>query len=83
MNERQYLHHFISLVAIIIIGIILIVINYHGEEIPFLKVFVTLLIEIIYSLENVISKFIMNTKYYTPYIICATAGTLELILFII
>ena len=83
LNEKQYLHHFISLVAIIIIGIILIVINYHGEEIPFLKVFVTLLIEIIYSLENVISKFIMNTKYYTPYIICATAGTLELILFII
>ena len=83
LKEKAYIHHFFSLIGMIIIGIILTSINYYDSEVKFLEVFATLSIEIIYSLENVVCKYVMNTKYYTPYLICVSIGTLELIIFII
>ena len=49
LKTKVYSHHFISLTMIIIIGIILIIINYIDDNISFLEVLITLATEIIYG----------------------------------
>ena len=83
LKTKFYVHHFLSLIMIIIIGIVLIAINYYDNDITFFKVFITLLTEIFYCLENVICKFVMEIKFCSPYEVCFKLGFIELIIFII
>ena len=83
IKTKVYAHHFLSIIMIVIIGIILNVINYYGKEINFFQVFITLLTEIFYCLENVICKFVMETKFSPPYEVCFKVGFFELLVFII
>ena len=81
LKTKFYSHHFLSLIMILIIGISLIVINYYEGNITFLEVIITLLTEIFFSLENVICKYSMEVKFFSPYEICFYVGLFELIIF--
>ena len=81
LKTKIYAHHFFSLVMIIIIGIILISINYYNKEITFWHVIITLVTEIFFSLEFVFCKLTMDHKFSSPYEICMHIGFLELIIF--
>ena len=83
LKTKFYVHHFLSLIMIIIVGIILVAINYYDKDITFFKVFITLLTETFYCLENVVCKFVMEIKFCSPYEVCFKIGFLELLLFII
>ena len=81
LKIKVYKHHFFSLIMIIIIGIILNIINYYDNNVTFLHVFVTLMTEIFYCLENVICKLAFDVKFCTPYEVCFFVGLFELIIF--
>ena len=81
LKNKFYKHHFISLIIMSIIGIISIIINRYDKGVTFWQVLVTLIIETFYSLENVICKYAMETKFSSPYEICLFIGLFDLILF--
>ena len=81
LKTKAYKHHFISLIMIIIIGIILISINYYDQNVTYLHVLITLFTEIFYCIENVICKLALDIKFSNPYEICFYAGFFELIMF--
>ena len=83
LKTKAYLHQFFSIVIMVIIGIILIVINYYDKDANFMNVFITLIAEILYCLENVVAKRAMEVKFCSPYQICSIIGIIELIIFII
>ena len=83
LKTKVYSHNLVRLVVIIIVGIILIVINYYDKYVNFLKGFITLMTEIFYCLENNLAKLAMDAKYISPYQICFDIGVIELIIFII
>ena len=83
LKTKIYAHHLISLIMIIIIGIILIAINYYDKEVTIMKVIITLLTEIFYCLENVLCKLAMDVKFSSPYEVCMHVGLFELIIFTI
>ena len=81
LKNKFYSHHFLSLIMMSIIAIILNVINYHKKDVDFWEVADTLLIDIIFCLENVLCKYVMEIKFSSPYEICFFIGLFELIIF--
>ena len=81
LKTNVYAHHLVSLIIISILGIILIVLNYyHNKNADFWAIFATLLTEILFGLEIVIFKYIMKTKFSSPYEICFCVGFFEIII---
>ena len=66
---------------IIIIGIALIAININNDDNIFMKIIITLLTEILFSLEQVVCKLAVNIRYTSPYEVCFYAGFFELIIY--
>lgn len=62
---------------IIIIGIILISINYYDQNVTYLHVLITLFTEIFYCIENVICKLALDIKFSNPYEICFMLDSLN------
>ena len=81
LKEKFYAHHLVSLIFIMILGIILISFIYYNKEVNFWVIIVTLLTEILYSLEDVIFKYTMKKKFSSPYEICFFAGVFEIIIY--
>ena len=81
LKEKFYGHHLVSLIFIMILGIILISFIYFDKEFNMWGIIVTLLTEILYSLENVIFKYTMKTKFSSPYENCFIAGVFEIIMY--
>ena len=81
LKHKFYLHHFLSLSIISIIGIILNIINNYEERVSFLDVLLAMIGEIIYCLENVICKYVMQIKFFSPYEIGFYIGLFDLIFF--
>ena len=67
-----------SLSIISIIGIILNIINNYEERVSFLDVLLAMIGEIIYCLENVICKYVMQIKFFSPYEIGFYIGLFDL-----
>ena len=81
LKTKIYKHHLTSIIIICSIGIILISINSYDVNITFLHVFITLIIEIIFSLENILCKLAVDIKFSFPYEICLYVGILNLLVF--
>ena len=80
---KLHIHHLVSLVFIIIFGIVLNIIYFFqikAEIELFFKIINTLIIEIIFSLEIVVSKYAIEIKLCSPYEICLFEGIFEIAL---
>ena len=90
LKTKLYIHHFVSLIFIIIFGIGINVIHFLDREkssdFAFL-ILNTIVVEVIFSLEMVVAKYSMEYKFSSPYEICLVDGIfifiLNLILLII
>ena len=83
LKIKLYIHHLVSLVFIIIFGIVLNIIINLGINTNiniFIRIINTFIIEIIFSLEIVISKYVIEFKLCSPYEICLFEGIFELVL---
>ena len=80
LKSKIYSHHLFSLIMIIIIGIALIAININNDDNIFMKIIITLLTEILFSLEQVVCKLAVNIRYTSPYEVCFYVGFFELII---
>jgi hypothetical protein len=96
LKSKLYIHQYVSLIAMIIIGISLNIINLTNEESDnldnnknnnndigkiILNIGLVFLIEVIYSLINVINKYSMEYCYCVPYEISFYQGLFALIIF--
>ena len=83
LKTKTYAHHLISTIIIIVLGIVLIIINYYDNGITIFHIAITFLTEIFFCLEHVVCKLAMNTKNCSPYEICFYIGSFDLIIFTI
>ena len=84
LKTKIYIHQLIALIIMIILGIILITINYYDGEYDKLtgfdyKILLIIIIELIFSLNIVICKYSMEYKFYSPYEICLCEGIFAVI----
>ena len=83
---RLYLHHYISIVFIVFIGVLLDILLEHynsNDNYYLIKIFGKFTIEIFLSLGFVIDKYIMDKKLCSPYEICFFHGLLIFIVCLI
>ena len=78
LKTKTYSHHLISTIIIIVLGIVLIVINYYDSDINIFHIAITFLTEIFFCLEHVVCKLAMNIKNCSPYEICFYIGAFDL-----
>ena len=84
LKTKIYAHKLITLIIMIILGIILIIINYYDEDFDKLtgfdyKIFLIFLQEFAYSLNTVVCKYSMEFKFCSPYEICLCEGFFQVI----
>ena len=75
LNTKLYLHQYLSCLVIIIFGLCLNIMTLYNmtvQQIP--QLFLSILIELIYSLNLVVNKHTMEYKFCTPYEICFFEG---------
>ena len=80
---KPYKHHYLSIILIILLGIILdLILNNLQNDIinKWQKIFLRLLREILYSLQDVINKYIMEKKFCSVYELSLYGGIVYLIL---
>lgn len=81
LKTKLYIHQIISMVVIILLGIIIIIIHYINNPEKNFKILILIsIIEIIYCLSVVISKYLMENQFCSPYEISFYQGILALIL---
>ena len=81
LDIKIYIHHYISIIVIILIGIILDIIGgvYNKDEILFF--ILKFIKEILVPLNCTFAKYAMQTKFCSPYEMCFTAGIFDLFLY--
>ena len=68
LNAKLYKYHYLSLIIIIVLGIIINIIKlYDSNSDEIIYIFLSLFIEVIYSLVAVINKYNMEITFSTPY----------------
>lgn len=82
-RTRIYRHHILSIIIIIGTGLILdFVVGYYNGLLEIKNlIFFNLLTEILISLDVAITKYTMETKFYSPYEMCCYIGIMELIIY--
>jgi hypothetical protein len=85
LKSKNYRHHYISMILIIIAGITLDILlgNYMGFINDLLPNMIQLFCEIVFSLCIVINKYTMEYKFASEYEICTYQGIFGLFLYII
>ena len=83
LNTKLYRHQYLSIILITIIGITINIINGFGKSINIYNLLITLSADIIFSLNLVINKFLMDNLLFSEYEITFYEGLFNLILFII
>ena len=81
-GTKIYLHHYISIFFIILIGTILdILLGHYNNALTdiYLKI-IKFITEIILSLDVALTKYTMETKFVSPYEFCFCMGVIQLIL---
>ena len=86
INIKLYLHHYISILFIVCVGVLLDILLDHynlNEKNNLIGIFCKLIIEVILSLGFVIDKYIMEKKFCPPYEICFFHGLFNFIVCLI
>ena len=63
LNKKYYKHQYFSIIVICIFGLILNVINLYDEEINYIRLLITFFLEILYSLNIVLNKYLMENLF--------------------
>ena len=82
LNNKLYRHHYLSIVIIVILGIIINIIN-KKKDFDLNNLIISLGVDILFSLNIVINKYLIDTLSFTEYQICSYEGLFCLILSII
>ena len=80
LKTKLYIHQYISLLGIIILGVILNVINLYDKNPTFKSIILVFSSEIIYTFNIVLNKFEMDKFFCTPFEISFYEGLFVLIL---
>jgi hypothetical protein len=83
LNIKLYSHQYLSTIIIFILGFALNIINLLAIEVNYINILISILTEIIFSLNIVVNKYLMEYTFCSPYEICFYDGIISLILFII
>ena len=83
LNIKLYKHQYISTLIIFIAGIILNLINLIKKEISYINILLSFFTEIIFCLNIVVNKYLMEYTFCSPYEICFYDGIISLFLFLI
>ena len=83
LSNKLYRHHYFSILIIVFIGIIINFINGKGNKILINNFLIPLLADILFSLNIVINKYLMDNLFFTEYQICFYEGFFGLIISII
>ena len=83
LNIKLYKHQYISTIIIFIAGITLNLINLINIEIDFINILLSFFTEIIFCLNIVVNKYLMEYTFCSPYEICFYDGIISLFLFLI
>ena len=80
LNLKLYKHQYFSSLIMIIFGIILNVINFEYEGNPFYCLVLSFVIEIFHNLDLVLSKYLMDSLFMTPFEITYIEGIFAFVL---
>ena len=80
LNLKLYKHQYFSSLIMIIFGIILNVINFEYEGNPFYCLILSFVIEIFHNLDLVLSKYLMDSLFMTPFEITYIEGIFAFVL---
>ena len=83
LNIKLYKHQYISTIIIFFAGITLNLINLINTEINYINILLSFFTEIIFCLNIVVNKYLMEYTFCSPYEICLYDGIISLILFLI
>ena len=78
-----YRHHYFSIIIIFILGVSINIINEKGANINYINIIKTISVDILFSLNIVINKYLMDNLLFTEYEICFYEGFSSLIVSII
>ena len=80
LKSKLYIHQFVSLAVIIILGVILNVINLYDKNPTFKSILIIFSIEVTYTFNIVLNKYAMNKFFCSPFEISFYEGLFALIL---
>ena len=80
---KVYKHQYFSSIIILISGIFLHIINQLGGKLNFINLLLSLFTELIYCLNIIVNKYLMEYMFCSPFEICFYNGIISLILFTI
>lgn len=83
LNTRYYSHQYFSVVIIFILGIILNIVNLYDEEFDYKELLITFFLEILYSLNIVLNKYLLEYLYCSPFELLIYEGSTNFVLAII
>jgi len=83
LNEKFYKHQYLSLLLMVIIVFITFILDYNHIKENIGDFFLVLYIELVYSINHVLNKYIMENKFCSPYEISFYEGFFCLIMNII
>lgn len=83
LKNKLYKHQYFSSIIILITGITLNIINLLYAKLDYFIIILSIFTEIIYCLNIVVNKYLMEYLFCSPYEICFYDGIISLILFII
>ena len=79
-----YRHHYLSIIIILILGVIINIINNgKGNNINYINIIKTISVDILFSLNIVINKYLMDNLLFIEYEICFYEGFSSLVISII
>ena len=79
LNIILYRHHYFSIIIILMLGVIINVINGRGKDINYINILITLLVDILFSFNLVVNKYLLDNILFTEYEICFYEGFSSLI----
>ena len=88
LKTKLYMHQYISIITIIIMGLLLNVIEYfkqsdNANKLDLIEILLNLFCEMCLSILMVIAKYNMETTFCSPYEICIWNGLIGLVIYII
>ena len=83
LKIKLYKHQYLSILIIFIAGITLNIINSLKAKLDYIIILLSLLTEIVYCLNIIADKYLMEYTFCSPYEICFYDGIISLIIFII
>jgi hypothetical protein len=83
LKIKLYKHQYLSILIIFIAGLSLNIINSLNAALDYIIILLSILTEIVYCLNIIVDKYLMEYTFCSPYEICFYDGIISLIIFIV